>query len=172
MTEELEVVDPQERLQDFFKTEKYRQRLSQMAVGGKTSLTVDFEDLLTFDQRIAEELLERPEYLKHANNAAYAQLQIEDPEYVEKTAAIDVRIVRLLQSAPLRKLGSQQIGKLVMVEGIVVRSSPVRPMVMQAAFKCKRCGTVNPVNQTGSFLRAPFACNSPDCGSKGLFLNS
>lgn len=169
MTEEFEVADPQERFQDFFKTEKYRQRLSQMAVGGKTSLTVDFEDILTFDQRIAEELLERPEYLKHANNAAYAQLQIEDPEYAEKTAAIDVRIVRLLQAAPLRKLGSQQIGKLVMVEGIVVRSSPVRPMVMQAAFKCKRCGTVNPVNQTGSFLKAPFACSSPDCASKGPF---
>ena len=169
MTEELEVVDPQERFQDFFKTEKYRQRLSQMAVGGKTSLTVDFEDLLTFDQRIAEELLEKPEYLKHANNAAYAQLQIEDPEYAEKTAAIDVRIVRLLQAATLRKLGSQQIGKLVMVEGIVVRSSPVRPMVMQAAFKCKRCGTVNPVDQTGSFLKAPFACSNPDCGSQGPF---
>jgi replicative DNA helicase Mcm len=28
---------------------------------------------------------------------------------------------------------------------------------------------VNPVNQTGSFLKAPFACSSPDCGSKGPF---
>lgn len=170
MTEELEVADPQERFQDFFKTEKYRQRISQIAVAGKTSLIADFEDLLTFDQQIAEELLEKPdEYLKHANDAAYAQLQIEDPEYAERMVAIDVRIVRLLQSAPLRKLGSHEIGKLVMVEGIVVRSSPVRPMVMQAAFKCKRCGTVNPVNQTGSFLKAPFACISPDCASKGPF---
>src|SRR4030042_5556080 len=83
--------------------------------------------------------------------------------------AIDVRIVRLLQSAALRKLGSHEIGKFVMVEGIVVRSSPVRPMVMQAAFKCKRCGTLNPVNQTGNFLKAPFACISPDCASKGPF---
>jgi replicative DNA helicase Mcm len=170
MNEELEVIDPQERFQDFMKTEKYRQKLSQMAVGGKTSLVIEFEDLLAFDQRLAEELLERPdEYLKHANNAAYAQLQIEDPEYAEKTAAVDVRIVRLLEAEALRKLGSQQIGKLVMVEGIVVRSSPVRPMVMQAAFKCKRCGTVNPVNQTGTFLKAPFACSSPDCQSKGPF---
>ena len=170
MAEELEVIDPQESFQNFFKTEQYRQRLSQMAVGGKTSLTVDFEDLLAFDQRLAEELLEKPdEYLKHANNAAYAQLQIEDPEYAEKTTTVDVRIVRLLEAAPLRKLGSQQIGRLVMVEGIVVRSSPVRPMVMQAAFKCKRCGTVNPVNQTGMFLKAPFVCSDPNCGSKGPF---
>jgi replicative DNA helicase Mcm len=170
VVEELEAGDPQERFQNFLKTEQYRQRLSQMAMSGKTSLTVDFEDLLAFDQKLTEELLERPdEYLKHANNAAYAQLQIEDPEYAEKITGLDVRIVKLLEAAPLRKLGSEQIGKLVMVEGIVVRSSPVRPMVMQAVFKCKRCGTTNPVNQTGSFLRGPFACSSPDCGSKGPF---
>ncbi|MGB8779141.1 MAG: minichromosome maintenance protein MCM [Candidatus Bathyarchaeia archaeon] len=170
MVEELEVGDPQERFQNFLKTEQYRQRISQMAMSGKTSLTVDFEDLLAFDQKLTEELLERPdEYLKHANNAAYAQLQIEDPEYAEKIAGLVVRIVKLLEAAPLRKLGSEQIGKLVMVEGIVVRSSPVRPMVMQAVFKCKRCGTTNPVNQAGSFLRGPFACSSPDCRSKGPF---
>jgi replicative DNA helicase Mcm len=170
MTEELEALDPQERFQDFLKMERYRQRISQMALTGTTSLVMEFEDLLTFDQRLAEELLEKPEeYLKHANNAAFAQLQIEDPEYAEKATTVNVRIVRLLQAEPLRKLGSRQIGRLVMVEGIIVRSSPVRPMVMQAAFKCKRCGTLNPVNQTGTYLKAPFACNSPDCGSKGPF---
>ena len=170
MVEEIEVGDPQERFQNFLKTEDYRQRLSQMAMTGKTSLTVNFEDLLAFDQALAEELLAKPdEYLKHANNAAYAQLQIEDPEYAEKTGAIDVRIVRLLEPAPLRKLGSEHIGKFVMVEGIVVRSSPVRPMVMQAAFKCKRCGTITPVSQTGTFMRAPFACSDPNCGSKGPY---
>ena len=170
MTEELEVVDPQERFQELLKTERFRQRISQLSVTGKTSLTVEFEELLAFDQKLAEELLGRPEeYLKHANNAAYAQLQIEDQEYAEKIDSIDVRIVRLLEAAPLRKLGSEHIGKLVMVEGVVVRSSPVRPMVMQGAFKCKRCGTVMPITQIGQFLKAPFACSSPDCGSKGPF---
>jgi replicative DNA helicase Mcm len=170
MTEELETIDPQERFQDFLKNERYRQRISQMAVSGTASLTVDFEDLLVFDQRLAEELLEKPdEYLKHADNAAYAQLQIEDPEYAEKAEAVRVRIVRLLDATQLRKLGSREIGRLVMIEGTVVRSSPVRPMVMQATFKCKRCGTLHPVDQTGTYLKAPFACSSPDCGSKGPF---
>jgi replicative DNA helicase Mcm len=170
MVEEVEIADPQERFQNLLKTEEYRRRLSQMAMTGKTSLTVEFEDLLAFDQTLAEELLTKPdEYLKHANNAAYAQLQIEDPEYAEKTAAVDVRIVKLLEPAPLRKLGSEHIGKFVMVEGIVVRSSPVRPMVMQAAFKCKRCGTITPVNQTGTFMRAPFVCSDPNCRSKGPY---
>jgi replicative DNA helicase Mcm len=170
MTEELEVIDPQERFQEFFKTERYRQRISQLSVTGKTSLMVEFEELLAFDQRLAEDLLENPEeYLRHTNNAAYAQLQIEDQEYAEKIETVTVRIVRLFEAEQLRKLGSDQIGKLIMVVGIVVRSSPVRPMVMQGAFKCKRCGTVMPISQSGPFLKAPFACSSPDCGSKGPF---
>jgi replicative DNA helicase Mcm len=170
MTEELEVIDPQERFTEFFKRERYRQGISQMAVAGMTSLIVDFEDLLTFDQKLAEELLEKPdEYLKHANNAAYAQLQIEEPEYAEKLETVTVRIVRLLEAAQLRKLGSDHIGRLVLVEGIVVRSTPVRPMVMQAAFKCKGCGTVTYINQTGQFLRAPFECTDPSCRRKGPF---
>ncbi len=174
MTEELETIDPQERFQELFKTEKYRQRISQMAVTGKTSLIVDFEDILIFDQRLAEELLEKPdEYLKRANDAAYAQLQTEDQEYAEKIAdkqeIVTVRLVRLLEAAQLRKLGSDHIGRLVMVEGIVVRSTSMRPMVMRAAFKCKRCGEITPISQTGQFLKAPFVCSNPSCGTQGLF---
>ncbi|MGQ9552142.1 MAG: minichromosome maintenance protein MCM [Candidatus Bathycorpusculaceae bacterium] len=170
MTEELEVLDPQERFLEFFKTERYRQKISQMSVAGKESLIVDFEELFAFDQELTEKLLEKPEeYLKHANNAAYAQMQIEDPEYAEKLETVNVRIVRLLEKEPLRKLGSNHIGRLVMIEGIVVRSTPVRPMVMQAAFKCKRCGTITHVDQTGHFLKAPFECSDPSCRAKGPF---
>lgn len=172
LNQELEVIDPQEHFQDFFKKEEYRNRISQLGIEGRTSVMVDFEDLVAFDQRLAEELIRSPdEYLEPAKNAAYAQLQIEDPEYAEKIEReeITVRIVRLLETTKLRKLGSKHIGKLVMVEGIVVRSTPVRPMVMQAIFKCKRCGETTPVDQKGPFLRAPFTCSNPSCQRKGPF---
>jgi replicative DNA helicase Mcm len=42
-------------------------------------------------------------------------------------------------------------------------------MVQIAAFKCKRCGTNNMVEQTGQFLKAPAVCMSPDCGRDGPF---
>jgi len=170
MTREMETVDPQERFLEFFKKEKYRQKISQMAITGKESITVDFEELFAFDQRLAERLLEKPdEFMQHADNAAYAQLGIEDSEYAEKIEKVTVRIVELLGKEQLRKLGSKQMGKLVMIEGIVVRATPVRPMVMQASFKCKRCGTITRVDQAGSFLRAPFECNDPSCRQKGPF---
>jgi replicative DNA helicase Mcm len=170
MAKELELVDPQERFLEFFKKEKYRQRISQLAISGKSSITVDFEELYGFDQVLSEQLLKKPdEYLLHAGNGAYSQLRIEDSEHAEKIEKIIVRIVQLLGKEQLRKLGSRQMGKLIMVEGIVVRATPVRPMVLQAAFKCKRCGTVNRVEQTGQFLKAPVVCAAPDCGKDGPF---
>ena len=170
MTKALETVDPQERFLEFFKKEKYRQRISQMSITGKESITIEFEELFAFDQRLAEILLEKPDaFLQHAGNAAYAQLGIEDSEYALKLEKTTVRIVQLLGKEQLRKLGSKQMGKLVMIEGIVVRATPVRPMVMMASFKCKRCGTTSHVEQTGQFLKAPTVCPSPDCGQNGPF---
>ncbi len=166
---ELEAIDPQERFLEFFKLEKYRERISQLAVSGKSSLIVDFIDLLTFDQNLANALLERPiEYLKYADNAAQTQLEIEASDYAEKQR-VTVRIVKLLEATPIRRLGAAHIGKLVMVEGIVVRATSVRPMVMRAAFKCKGCENITYVDQAGPFLKAPFACSNPSCRRKGPF---
>jgi len=170
MANEQVTVDPQQRFQEFFKKEKYRQRIAQLAITGKGSVTIDFEELYGFDQALAEQLLNKPEeYLQHAGKGAYEQLRIEDAEYAEKIEKINARIVKLLGKEQLRKLGSRQMAKLVMVEGIVVRATSVRPMVLQAAFKCKRCGTMNMEEQTGQFLKAPAICQAPDCGRDGPF---
>ena len=170
MTEEIVAADPQERLQDFLKSDKYRERLSRMAIADSTSLIVDFEELLGVETKLAEIIIEKPdEYLEHANHAALAQLQIEEPEYAERVETVTVRFRGLPESTSLRTLGSQHIGKLAMVDGIVVRGSPARPLVMHAAFRCKRCGNVTYVPQTGPFLTAPAACSDPPCRRRGPF---
>ncbi len=170
MANEQVAVDPQQRFQEFFKKEKYRQRIAQLAISGKGSLNIDFEELYGFDQALSELLLAKPEeYLQHAGKGAYEQLRIEDAEYAEKIEKVTVRVVKLLGKEQLRRLGSKQMSKLVMVEGIVVRATPVRPMVQIAAFKCKRCGTMNQVEQNGQFLKAPAVCMAPDCGRDGPF---
>jgi len=170
LTEEILVADPQERFQNILKIDKYRQRLSQMAISGATSLIVDFEDALTTDSELAESIIEEPdEYLEHANRAALAQLRIEDPEYAERIEEVDVRFKGLPITTSLRTLGSIHIGKLVMVEGIIIRSTPARPMVTRAAFRCRRCGTVTYVDQSSPFLRTPVQCSDPACRRKGPF---
>jgi len=173
MTEEAVMADPQQRFQDLLKSDKYRKLISQMAISGATSLLVDFEDLLTADSALAESMVEKPdEYLTHANRAAYAQLQIEAPEYAAEIEIEDVsvQLKGLPETTQLRALGSKHIGKLVMIEGIIVRSTQVRPMVVRGAFRCKGCGTISYVDQAATpFLRQPVACTDPACRRKGVF---
>jgi len=169
MVEEVEI-DPQQSFEDFLKQDKYRERISQMVVTNSNSLLVDFEDLLVFDIKLAERLKEKPdEYLNHVNRAAYSQLEIEDSEYASKLEEAIVRFRNLPETTQLRLLGAANIGKLVMVEGIIVRASPVQPQVLRAAFKCKRCETTSYIDQSGPFLKAPLRCENPTCQSTGSF---
>ncbi|KAJ2794110.1 DNA replication licensing factor mcm8, partial [Coemansia furcata] len=51
--------------------------------------------------------------------------------------------IRLLHHEPLthmKSLKSGIVGKLVTVRGTVVRTSPIRPLMVQAEFNCVRCG--------------------------------
>jgi replicative DNA helicase Mcm len=141
-----------------------------MAVAGSKSFMVDFDELLATEPTLAQRLMDKPdEYLEYANRAAKAQLQIEEPEYAEEIRNVTVRFCGLPEVTPLRILGSKHIGKLVMLEGIVVRASPARPLVMEAAFKCKWCGTISHIIQSGPFLTAPTACSAPECRRKSSF---
>ncbi|GAI17535.1 unnamed protein product, partial [marine sediment metagenome] len=170
MTEEMLTADPEELFLDFFKADKYRERISGIAVSGSKSFVVDFDELLAAEPKLVQQLMEKPDdYLEYANRAAKAQLQIEEPECAEEIGKVTVRFRGLPETTPLRVLGSKHIGKLVMLEGIVVRASPARPMVMEAAFKCKWCGAMSNVTQSGPFLTAPLTCSAPECRRKSSF---
>ena len=170
MTEETVTSDPEALFLDFFKLDKYRERLSVMAVSGKKSFIVDFDELLASEPKLAQQLMDKPdEFFEYANRAAKAQLQIEEPEYAGEIGTVTARFRGLPEVTPLRFLGSKHIGKLVMLEAIVVRASPARPMVMVGAFKCKWCGAMSLVPQSGPFLTAPLACSAPECRRKSSF---
>jgi len=159
---------PEERLQDFlraFKTEsgkdEYRRKLAQMANKDSKSLPIDFEDLISFDSSLAREIIEKPdEFLDYLDRAALAQLKVEDPEYAEQIEKINVRFSKLLEKVSIRSIGSEHMGKLIMVDGIIVRSTPVKPLLTEAIFRCRRCDTIIPVQQNGLFMRGPGACSN------------
>jgi replicative DNA helicase Mcm len=179
-------IDPQERFQEFlssFRSEdgeyKYRKRLAQMAISNSKSLIVDFDDLIMFDHKLARKITSDPdEVMEYLNKSALTQLKIEDPEYADYVKKITVRFRRLQEKVSLRKIESEHIGKLVMVEGIIVRASVVKPLLLNAAFKCKKCGETSYIEQTGILMKEPSFC--PHCQGKSFeflskestFLNS
>jgi replicative DNA helicase Mcm len=56
-----------------------------------------------------------------------------------------------------------------MVNGVVVKSTVVKPKVLKAAFECRRCGNRQFIEQTQHFLKVPVVCTSPSCQAKGPF---
>lgn len=166
---------PEQRFQNFLRSfrvdskEKYRQKLSQMAVSNTRALTIDFEDLVSFDPQFARALVNDPdEYLDYCNRAIWAQMKIEDPEYAEITKSFIARFRSLIEKRSLREVGSQHLGRFMSVDGIVVRATPVKPYLTRAVFECRRCGATIRVDQKGLFMRGPTSCTRPGCKSRYL----
>jgi len=164
-----EVFGPEERFQNVFKMDKYRERISQMAVVATNALVIDFDDLLASDAALADNLMANPdELLPHANRAALSQLRIEDPEYAEKIGDVRTRFRHFPETRPLRSVGADDIGGLIQIEGILVRATSVKPLLVNAAFKCRRCDTIVKVSQAGIFVQRPMECTNPSCGKGPL----
>ena len=163
--------NPEERFQDFLRSfrvedeHKYRKRLGHVALSGSRSLVVDFEDLIAHDADLARSILDKPdEYFEYLDRSAWAQLKIEDPEFAEVIKKLRVRFRKLPERNSLRKIGSENIGRLLLIDGIIVRSTSVKPLLMKAAFQCRKCNAMSYVEQAGTLMRGPGVC--AHCRSK------
>lgn len=177
MTETVEIVDYRERFVSFLKefqdskgAFKYRDAMSSMASQGMTSLVVDFEDVISFDPDLAKDIKERPlELLPKINAAIYDAMRAENMQYAAKIKNFKARFRKLDEVVPLRSLKSANMGKLIMVEGIITRASAVKQLLKTAVYQCPRCGEKIVLEQTGNILMPPSQCTNQDCARKGYF---
>jgi replicative DNA helicase Mcm len=141
---------------------KYAAALMETVGKGQKSLVIDFADLASSDPMIAEELLSKPEDIIKAAELAMQEFDMAD------NALIRARFKNLpsTQKIPIRNIRSDDIGKFVMIEGLVRQKSDVRPQVITARFECPSCGNVISVLQLESAFKEPTRCG---CGRKGRF---
>ena len=153
----------EERLLQFFKSEKYRELISRAVLSSKKSIPVDFNDLLLFDQQFAEMLYEKPtDYLPILDRAAKIQLELEYPEYAERVGKFYARVRGLPEVVKIRQIRASHLRRLIMIDGIVVRASTVRPVLEAASYQCKYCGTKYRVEGG----RPPARCRNARCANK------
>ena len=127
---------------------------------------IDFDDLIAFDPALARSVTERPDdFIGYASSAATAQMRVEDPEYAEHAGRIFARFRRLPEKRTLRKIGAEDMKKLALVEGIVVRTTQVRPMILKAVFRCRKCLEIVQEDQSGDLMRGPGP-TCPSCKQK------
>ncbi len=163
MTALLKTARPEDVFQDLFRTHesdqvgsKYRKRLAQVAITNGKSLVIDFDDLISFDPALARSLVEKPDdYITYASSAATAQMRVEDPEYAEHVGKIFARFRRLPEKTALRKIGAEHIKKIALVDGIVVRTTQVKPTIVSAVFRCRKCLEITILDQEGELIHGP-----------------
>ena len=163
MTAVVKTALPEEVFQDFFRSylsdgmgSKYRKRLAQVSVSNGKSLIIDFDDLISFDPALARSIVERPDdYITYASSAATAQMRVEDPEYAEHVGKIFARFRRLPEKTALRKIGAEHIKKIALVDGIVVRTTQVKPTIVSAVFRCRKCLEITVLDQEGELIHGP-----------------
>ena len=153
-------------IEDFMDAEeryKYDQAVAEMPVRGTKSLVVDFTDVYTFDMELARVILDDPESLTPIfESVVRSKLRNRDPLYAESLDRINVRYRNLPAETPLRRMGADHIGRLIMVRGIIVRATSVMPLVVKATFRCSACGEMNHIEQSGQTIQKPQKCLACD----------
>lgn len=150
-----------EKLEEFLHNKKTLKELRKLAAEGHKSLVVKFDALLEHDMDLAKHLLESPEDFLEAANATL--------EGITKIPDTRLRVMNVDKTVTIRGIRAEQVGKFIQVDGVMTRTSDVKPEVRQAVFKCRYCGEETTVPQTDEVFRQPLACENPNCGKKGSF---
>jgi|Deesub1362B_J571_1020462.scaffolds.fasta_scaffold00004_259 replicative DNA helicase Mcm len=170
-----EQVNIEERLVKFlsdFKDEKgrikYRDRILELIAKEQKYLSIDFGDILRFDEELAIAITERPyEALKAARKAVYEILSMERP-----TEMINIEDIYVGFSGEagylirLREINSRYLNRLISINGLFIRCSQVYSFIEKAVYRCNTCGNEIKIegNPFSLSIDAPSACYA--CGGK------
>jgi replicative DNA helicase Mcm len=120
-------------------------RLVQRYPNEQSSLTIEFNDLYKYDRKIAEDVLTDPEQmLAHFEQA----LENYDVPADVTLSQVTIRLDELGQlpddiTFPVGAYSIDRIGKLTHVRGQVTRVAESGGRLLEGAYECLRCGTMN-----------------------------
>jgi len=162
------VADPVAKWEEFLSS-RYWDALLELADSYPTnrSLAVRFPDLDAYDPEFADELLENPDQLLEAANAALLEIDLPMDVFLDKA---HLRITEIPRRYKTRELRSDHIGRLIAIEGMVRTATEVRPKIVSAAFECQRCGYTFFKEQSGTkFEDTNLKCGNQACDRGGPF---
>eukprot|EP01135_Chromosphaera_perkinsii_P005821 Nk52_evm10s367 gene=Nk52_evmTU10s367 len=113
----------------------------------RTTLYVDFNDICSYSERLAEVI--QMEYYRlepFLRRAIQNYVKEHSPDFLKDDKEQDREFWLSLYNCPtiqrVRELHSQKIGTFISISGTIVRSSEVRPELILGSFACVECRTV------------------------------
>ncbi|BCU68540.1 minichromosome maintenance protein MCM [Sulfolobales archaeon HS-7] len=148
---------------------KYNDYVEEMLILRKKSFYLDFKDVITFSIDLADEIIKEPlKVLPIMENSLYNLLREKDPDYEKEIKRVHIRVINLPRSYSLREIRSELVGKLITIEGILVKSTPLKERVVKAWFKHEECGaefSYPESEEMGEIIEIPQQC--PRCRKGG-----
>ncbi len=165
-----------QRYEDFFRlfedepgVYKYQEQINEIISKNGNSLIIYYEDLLAFDSQLAEMLRKDPESSIEEAIKAFKKLlksqgsKTSNKDFFVRLSTIDEKSPLTI---PLRGLRAKHIDTLVSFNGILIRSSTIRPKLIEATFECMVCKTQFNVTQLTSRIKWPKFCIKKSCKAK------
>lgn len=147
----------------FLKEPKGKKLIDDYEAGKTNTIIVNIDELAEFQKATADELI--------GNALKYGVSALEDAIISEivnmTTKTIDESHISITGTFPLKfvhEIGSDDIGRIVKIHGLVNKTAPIHPMYIEAVFKCVLCQAESQsiVQENPWILTKPF----PKCDEK------
>jgi replicative DNA helicase Mcm len=171
---DVEVVDKSKEWADFL-SKKYKQEIRTIGreFPYKRSLTINYETLQKFGKtgvKLADELLSYPnKVFAEVRDALRTHNLLARKDAHELIPRINIRFVNLPRKTLVRDIRSEQMNTFVSVDGIIRKTTEVRPRIVEAVFRCPSGHMTLREQGYGRFVE-PESCGMADCTQKRLEL--
>ena len=148
-----------------FLKKQYKRELAELSreYPHNRSLIIDYRTIL--NNRLAFELLRSPGKVIGDIRDAIIQNKLIKLKDGEDPELLNIRFTNLPQRTDVRDIRAEQINTFVAIEGILRKTTEVRPRIVSAVFRCRSCGKLtDPVIQGYGRFDEPDFC--PNCERK------
>ncbi len=154
---------------------RYKKELGEISreYPHKRSLYIDYRDIERFGKAgisLADELLENPgKVIEDVWDAIRNDQLIKSKDGKETPKGINIRFTNLPRKTLIRNIRSDDINTFVSCEGILRKTTEVRPRIVEAAFRCPAGHFTIKKQKYGKFIE-PDGCATDGCTFKKLEL--
>ena len=159
-----------EKFEEFF-TDRYERQFAELKANypEKKSFVFSFRELHKYDSDFAEKMIENPDlFLMAAQMALISMAGEERKGKFEPHIRLDE--VEIGHKGPLliQSIGSENIHRMIHVDGVVTKRAEIRPRVKIAVYRCMNCETIHKIPiEKGTFI--PEVCDN--CKKRTLDLD-
>ncbi|WP_440950091.1 minichromosome maintenance protein MCM [Methanosphaerula subterraneus] len=158
----------------FLKT-RYKKELTELLreYPHKRSLVIDYHLVESFGKpgtQMADEILENPGMvIEDLREAIKNQHVVKTKKGEQIPKEINLRFINLPIKICARDIRSEQINKMLSVEGILRKTTEVRPRIVEAIFRCPAGHMTRRMQEYGRFIE-PEQCGTEGCTFRKLQL--